>query len=62
MRIASSGVMSVILSFTGENKCIIEHEHFHPIVLLKEALWTALVGMHDREACSLPSRNNVTAR
>lgn len=43
-------------------KCIIEHAHFVSIVILKDALWTALVGMHDREACHLPNRNNVPPR
>ena len=45
-----------------DNKCITEHKHFESIVLLKDVLWMALVGMHDREGSLLPKRDNVPNR
>ncbi|XP_057290289.1 uncharacterized protein LOC130612978 [Hydractinia symbiolongicarpus] len=39
---------------------ITEHENFHSIILLKEVLWTALVGMHDTNVSHPPRRENVT--
>ena len=49
------------LLFLG-GKCITEDQFFHSIVLLKGALWTALVGMHDTHASYLPKRGNVPNR
>ncbi|XP_057308092.1 uncharacterized protein LOC130645979 [Hydractinia symbiolongicarpus] len=42
-----------------EINCIVNHEDFDPIVLRKGNLWTALVGMYDRESTYLPPRNDV---
>lgn len=42
-----------------ELNCITKHKHFEPIVLLEDNLWTALVGMHDRESAYLPERSKV---
>ncbi|XP_057290227.1 P2X purinoceptor 7-like [Hydractinia symbiolongicarpus] len=38
----------------SESGCIISYVNFAPIILLKENLWTALVGMHDCESSYLP--------
>ena len=37
-------------------KCVTEHENFKSIVLLKDALWTAFVNMHDREKRKIPMK------
>ncbi|XP_057299383.1 P2X purinoceptor 7-like [Hydractinia symbiolongicarpus] len=43
----------------SESGCIISYVNFAPIILLKENLWTALVGMHDCESSYLPPKDNV---
>lgn len=45
-----------------QGNCITENESFKSIVLMRENLWTALVGMHDRESTSLPPRDNVPTK
>ena len=40
-------------------KCITNHPNLKSTVLLHENLYTAMVGMHDRESSYLPARNKV---
>ena len=42
-----------------DKQCITEHEDFGVVVLLRNVLWTALVGLHDRESRGLPSRDSI---
>ncbi|XP_057300010.1 uncharacterized protein LOC130630509 [Hydractinia symbiolongicarpus] len=43
----------------NEQECITQHPHFYWVVLPKDALWTALVALHDRESRGIPERDNV---
>ncbi|XP_057299215.1 P2X purinoceptor 7-like [Hydractinia symbiolongicarpus] len=45
-----------------DQECITQHPHFNYIVLLKDVLWTALVGLYDRESRGLPERDHVPNR
>ena len=51
--------INVIFIFYLGGRCITSHGSFDPVVLLKNTLWTALVGLHDRENSWLPGRDNV---
>ena len=42
-----------------DKQCITGHEDFGAAVLLRNVLWTALVGLHDREIRGLPSRDSI---
>ncbi|XP_057310668.1 uncharacterized protein LOC130648668 [Hydractinia symbiolongicarpus] len=46
----------------NDKHCLLDHPDFVPVVLLKNNLWTALVGLHDRGSRGLSSRNNVSNR
>ena len=48
-----------IIPYVLEKKFITDHIHFASIVLLREVLWTALVGIHDREGSLFPKRDNL---
>ena len=37
-------------------KCIIEHPSFHAVCLNTDVLWTALVGLADRENAKIPKK------
>jgi len=56
-------IFSIINSFVLlEKKCITEHEDFHPIVLLKNNLYTALVALHDFNSRAIQDRDRVENR
>ena len=42
-----------------DKQSITEHEDFGAVVLLRNMLWTALVGLHIPETRGLPSRDSV---
>lgn len=48
-----------IFLFTSESSCITEHEDFNPIVLLPNALWTAMVIEHTRKNTKLQKREEA---
>ncbi|XP_057315538.1 uncharacterized protein LOC130656652 [Hydractinia symbiolongicarpus] len=52
-------IIKLLKIYSLEINCIVNHEDFYPIVLRKGNLWTALVGMYDRESTYLPPRNDV---
>ena len=41
-----------------KKQCITEHDDFGAVVFLWNVLWTALVGLHDRESRGLPLRDS----
>ena len=45
-----------------DKQCITEHKHFGAAVVLRNVLWTDLVGLHDRKGRGLPSGDSIPNR
>ena len=45
-----------------DKQCITEHDDFGTVVLLRNVLWTTLVGLHNRESKGLPPRDPIPNR
>ena len=45
-----------------DKQCITEHKHFGAAVVLRNVLWTDLVGLHDRKSRGLPSGDSIPNR
>ena len=45
-----------------DKQCITEHDDFGTVVLLRNMLWTALVGLHNRESRGLLPTDSIPNR